>query len=176
MAKSLEFEISVYPDPVLRKPAEAIEAFDGELADTIAAMFVRMRESQGVGLAAPQVGLKQRLLVLNPSGEAEDDLVLVNPEILKLSGPRTTMDEGCLSFPGIFGQVTRPDRVRVRAQTPAGETFEQDYEGFVSRIIQHEMDHLEGVLLIDRMSPADKVRNKAAFEALVETYRAEQGA
>ena len=79
MAKSLEFEISVYPDPVLRKPAEAIEAFDGELADTIAAMFVRMRESQGVGLAAPQVGLKQRLLVLNPSGEAEDDLVLVNP-------------------------------------------------------------------------------------------------
>jgi peptide deformylase len=177
MAKSLEFEISVYPDPVLRKPAETIEAFDEDLRDTIAAMFVRMRESQGVGLAAPQVGLKQRILVLNPTGEPGDDLALVNPEILKLSGPRTTMDEGCLSFPGIYGQVTRPERARVRAQTPEGETFEEDYDGFVARIIQHEMDHLEGVLLIDRMSPADKVRNKAAFEELVERYKAaRQGA
>jgi len=172
MAKSLEFEISVYPDPVLRKPAEAITAFDQDLADTIAAMFERMRESQGVGLAAPQVGLKRRILVLNPTGKPEDDLALINPEILKLSGPRTTMDEGCLSFPGIYGQVTRPDRARVRAQTPDGESFEADYEGFVSRIIQHELDHLEGVLLIDRMSPADKVRNKAAFEELVEDYKA----
>ncbi len=175
MAKSLEFEISVYPDPVLRKPAEAIESFDQELRDTVGAMYERMRESEGVGLAAPQVGLKRRILVLNPSGKAEDDLTLVNPEILKLSGPRATMDEGCLSFPGIFGQVTRPERARVRAQTLDGETFEKEYDGFVSRIIQHEMDHLEGVLLIDRMSPADKVRNKAAFEDLVEDYKAARG-
>ncbi len=171
MAKSLEFEISIYPAPVLRKPASEVESFDDDLQETIDAMFIRMRESQGVGLAAPQVGLKQRILVLNHSGAAEDDLVLVNPTILKLSGPREVSEEGCLSFPGIYGEVSRPDRVRIKAQTPKGEPFEQDYEGFVSRIIQHEMDHLEGVLLIDRMSPADKLRNRLAFEDLVEDYK-----
>lgn len=171
MAKSLEFEISIYPDPVLRKPAEPIESFDQDLQDTIDAMFVRMRESQGVGLAAPQVGLKQRLLVLNHSGEDQDDLVLVNPEIQKSWGNKTIAEEGCLSFPGIYGQVSRPECVRVKAQTATGEAIEEEYDGFVARIIQHEMDHLEGVLLIDRMTPADKLRNKLAFEDLVEDYK-----
>ncbi|MFT7486859.1 MAG: peptide deformylase [Candidatus Paceibacteria bacterium] len=174
MAKSLEFVITVYPDPVLRKPAETVEAFDEDLQETVAAMFSRMRTSEGVGLAAPQVGLKRRILVLNHTGEESDDLAMINPEILKLSGPRQPMEEGCLSFPQIYGEVNRPDRVRVRAQTPTGEIFEETYEGFISRVIQHEMDHLEGVLLIDRMSPADKLRNKLAFEDLVEDYKANQ--
>ena len=172
MAKSLEFVISVYPDPVLRKPAETVETFDEDLQETIEAMFERMRESEGVGLAAPQVGLKLRILVLNHTGDEGDDMAIINPEILKLSGPREGYEEGCLSFPGIYGEVSRPDRVRIRAQTPGGETFEESYEGFISRVIQHEMDHLEGVLLIDRMSPADKLRNKVAFEDLVEEYKA----
>jgi len=171
MGKTLEFEISIYPAPVLRKPAEPVENFDQDLEDTVAAMFTRMRESHGVGLAAPQVGLKQQILVLNPTGEPGDDLALVNPRILKLWGERSLSEEGCLSFPGIYGEVSRPDKVRVEARTPQGEPLEEVYEGFVSRIIQHEMDHLEGVLLIDRMSPADKLRNKAAFDELVETYK-----
>lgn len=172
MAKSLEFVISVFPDPVLRKPAESVETFDEDLQETIDAMFGCMRESEGVGLAAPQVGLKLRILVLNHTGDEGDDMAIINPEILKLYGPREGFEEGCLSFPGIYGEVTRPDRVRIRAQTPSGETFEETYEGFLSRVIQHEMDHLEGVLLIDRMSPADKLRNKVAFEDLVEEYKA----
>lgn len=172
MSKSLEFEVSIYPAPVLRKPADPVEAFDQELSDTISAMFTRMRESHGVGLAAPQVGLKRRILVLNHTGEEGDDLALVNPEILKTWGAKTVMEEGCLSFPSIYGEVTRPDCARVKAFTAEGEEFVEEYEGFIARVIQHEMDHLEGVLLIDRMSPADKLRNKVAFENLVEDYKA----
>jgi peptide deformylase len=171
MTEPLEYEITLYPAPVLRTPAEPIEAFDEELEAIVAGMFARMRESRGVGLAAPQVGMRKRILVLNHTGEDGDDLVLVNSEILGLSGPRTTYEEGCLSFPGIYGQVLRPDRCRVRAQTLTGETFEAEYEGFQSRVIQHEQDHLEGVLLIDRMSPADKLRNKIAFDNLVYDYK-----
>ena len=174
MSKSLEFEVTLYPDPVLRKPAAPVEAFDDDLKDTIQAMFVRMRESKGVGLAAPQVGLKIRILVVNHTGEDGDDLALVNPEIQKLWGPRDVMEEGCLSFPGIYGEVTRPEKVKLTAQTPEGEAFEEVYDGFLSRVIQHEMDHLEGVLLVDRMSPADKLKNKVAFENMVHDYKAAQ--
>ena len=173
MSKSLEFQISIYPAPVLRKRAEPVETFDEELKETIEAMFERMRESRGVGLAAPQVGLKRRILVLNHTGEAGDDLALVNPEIQKAWGPRTVEEEGCLSFPGIYGEVTRPSCVRVKAQTPTGEALLEEYEGFVARVIQHEMDHLEGVLLVDRMSPADKLRNKVAFDELIEDYKSQ---
>jgi peptide deformylase len=95
----------------------------------------------------------------------------VNPEILERSGAPTTFEEGCLSFPNIYAEVVRPDRCRVKAQDLAGEPVELELEGFPSRIVQHEYDHLEGVLLVDRMSPGDKVRNKAALEDLVEDYR-----
>lgn len=174
MSKSLEFEITLYPAPVLRKPAAAVEAFDEELQETVDAMYVRMRESEGVGLAAPQVGIKRQILVLNHTGEEGDDLTLINPEILKLSGPREVMEEGCLSFPSIYGQVSRPDRLKLKAQKVDGESFEATYEGFISRVIQHEMDHLEGVLLVDRMSPADKLKNKIAIENLVYDYKQAQ--
>lgn len=97
--------------------------------------------------------------------------MLVNSEILGTSGPRTSYEEGCLSFPSIYGSVMRPDRCRVRAQTRTGEVFEAEYEGFQSRVIQHEQDHLEGVLLIDRMSPADKLKNKIAFDNLIYDYK-----
>ncbi|MCB9914726.1 MAG: peptide deformylase [Planctomycetes bacterium] len=171
MTEPLEYQITLYPDPLLRKPSEPVTAFDDELAAVVAAMFERMRASKGVGLAAPQVGLKRRILVLNHTGEEGDDLALVNSEILELAGPRTTYEEGCLSFPGIYGEVLRPDRCKVRYQTLAGETVEREFEGFQSRVIQHEQDHLEGVLLIDRMSPADKLRNKIAFDNLVYDYK-----
>jgi peptide deformylase len=174
MSKPLEFEITLYPAPVLRKPATTVEDFGGELQDTVEAMYVRMRESEGVGLAAPQVGIKRRILVLNHTGEEGDDLTLINPEILKLSGSREVMEEGCLSFPGIFGEVTRPDRLKLKAQKVDGEVFEATYEGFISRVIQHEMDHLEGVLLVDRMSPADKLKNKIAIGNLVYDYKQAQ--
>lgn len=172
MAQKLSFDLTLYPEPVLRKRAEPVEAFDEELRDIVAAMFECMNRSKGVGLAAPQVGLKKRILVLNPTGKPEDELALVNVEILDRSGPSTLFEEGCLSFPSIYAEIERPEVCRIRAFDPSGEPIEREYDGFVSRILQHEYDHLEGVLLVDRMSPADKIRNKAALDALVETYKA----
>jgi len=171
MTEDLEFDLTYYPNPVLRKPAEPVEKFDSELSSIVQAMFRRMYASKGVGLAAPQVGLKKRILVLNHTGEPGDELTLVNVQILDRAGSKTLFEEGCLSFPGIFAEVERPDRCTVRAWDVEGVEFEREFEGFQSRVVQHEYDHLEGILLVDRMSSADKVRHKAALEELVETYR-----
>ncbi len=171
MAIELHFDLTIYPDPVLRRPAQPVAAFDEELRAIVAAMFERMYASKGVGLAAPQVGLKKRLLVLNPTGQTQDELVLVNPRIAELSGPPSLFEEGCLSFPGIYAEVERPEICRVQAFRVDGTPFEETYSGFTSRILQHENDHLEGVLLVDRMSPADRLRNKAALEELVTKYK-----
>lgn len=167
----LEFEVTLFPNPVLRKVALPVEAFDESLKDTVEAMFRRMRTSSGVGLAAPQVGLRRRILVLNPTGEPEDDLALINVSITDRFGPESAFEEGCLSFPEIYGEVTRPESCRITAQDVDGQPLELEFDGFTSRIVQHEYDHLEGVLLVDRMSPADKARNRAALEELVEDYR-----
>lgn len=174
MSAPLEFRLTLYPDPVLRKVAAPVPAFDDGLRATVAAMFELMYRSRGVGLAAPQVGLNQRILVLNPSGErdkTDEELALVNVTILDRSGTPASYEEGCLSFPEIYAEVRRPERCRVKAFTPEGVLIEREFEGFTSRVIQHEYDHLEGVLLVDRMSLADKQRHKAALEELVERYR-----
>jgi len=173
MTNELRFDLTLYPSPVLRRPAPPVERFDEELAATVRAMFDRMYASQGVGLAAPQVGLRRRILVLNATGEPSDELVLINPTIAALTGPPTVFEEGCLSFPGIYAEVERPERVTVRAFDVEGRPTEGTYDGFQSRIVQHEHDHLEGVLLVDRMSPADKLRHKAALEELVARFKRE---
>ena len=174
MPNELSLQVVHYPEPVLRKRAEDVE-IDDAVRETVAAMFRTMYEDQGVGLAAPQVGLKQRILVVNPTGDSskpEEELALINPTIVDRSGPPTHMEEGCLSFPGIYADVERPDRCTVKAFTPDGEAVEREFEGFLSRVIQHEYDHLEGVLLVDRMSPADKVKNKALLTDLVDEFKA----
>ena len=177
MSADLEFDLTLYPEPILRRRAEEIGAFDAELDGIAAAMLRRMYASKGVGLAAPQVGLRKRLLVLNANGDpyrSEEALVLVNPILLEKRGPDTIFEEGCLSFPGIFVEIARPAECTVRAQTVDGTSFERTFAGFTSRIIQHEHDHLEGILLVDRMSSADKLRHKAALEALVARYKKHQ--
>ena len=171
MAPELHYDLTLYPDPLLRRPALPISSFDEELRAIVAGMFERMYASKGVGLAGPQVGLKRRLLVLNPSGETKDELVLVNPRLTERFGPPTLFEEGCLSFPGIYAEVERPESCRVQAFRVDGTPFEETYSGFTSRIIQHEYDHLEGVLLVDRMSAADRLRNKAALEELVQRFK-----
>ncbi len=170
----LEYDLTIFPDPVLRVRAADVTAFDDALATTVRAMFARMYLSHGVGLAAPQVGLKIRLFVLNDTGEpgSGEELAFVNPTILSRGGAPTLFEEGCLSFPQIYAEVERPDGCRVRWQDLSGTVHERDFDGFVSRIIQHEYDHLEGVLLVDRMSPADKLRHRTALEELIEDYKA----
>jgi len=171
MTQPLEYEVVLYPDPILRKVSEPVASFDSSLREMVAAMFARMHKSKGVGLAAPQVGLRRRVLVLNPTGEDADALALINPTITARAGERVLFDEGCLSFPGIYAEISRPDRCIVQAYDLDGVPFEKEYDGFVSRIIQHEHDHLEGVLLVDRMSPAERQKHKPALESLVDRYQ-----
>jgi peptide deformylase len=171
MAEKLSFDLTLYPSPLLRRPCPPVEAFDEDLKAVVAAMFECMAEAKGVGLAAPQVGLRMRLMILNPTGNAEDALALVNPAIVGRAGPPALFEEGCLSFPGIYAEVERPELCTVEFQDTDGQRRRLEASGFQSRILQHEHDHLEGVLLVDRMSPADKHRHRAALEELVARYK-----
>jgi peptide deformylase len=146
-------KIVKYPDPVLARPGEPITEFDAELRKLIADMFETMYDGQGIGLAAPQVAVSKRLLVIDLSvGKIPDDrLVLINPEIIESEG-RLYEEEGCLSFPDIREKVVRHARVRIRAQDERGKWFEMDGEEVLSRCFQHEIDHVDGMLFIFRMS------------------------
>ena len=142
-------EIRVIGDPVLREKAHAVTDFDRGLRKLAKRMIRVMHDAPGVGLAAPQVGVLQRLLVYDVD---EDPRVLVNPELDELAEEIKEADEGCLSVPGLTMPVERPVSVRVRAQDEYGEPVEFRAEGFEARVIQHEFDHLEGVLIVDRTS------------------------
>lgn len=174
MSEPKTFQVVFYPDPILRKESKDVTAFDEDLRATVDGMFDRMFEDKGVGLAAPQVGLSLRILVLNDEGDREKpdrNLTLINPTIKSFSGEKVRFEEGCLSLPDIHCDVTRPDRCVIHAFDVDGNEFELEYEGFISRIIQHEHDHLQGVLLVDRMTPSDKMRNRAAVEELKDRFR-----
>ena len=174
MTEPKNFDVVLFPDPVLRKETEEITAFDDELKGVVEGMFERMFESQGVGLAAPQVGLSMRLFVLNDEGDRdkpERNLALINPTIKSFGGKKTCHEEGCLSLPGVHADITRPERCVVHHFDVDGNEVEKEYDGFVARIIQHEYDHLQGVLLVDRMTPSDKLRNRAAVDELKAAYR-----
>jgi len=144
--------IRTYPDPVLRVECAPVEAFDGELVELVENMVATMYDAPGVGLAAPQVGVERRLAVVDVTvGEQEGHLlVLVNPEIVSGNGSETDV-EGCLSIPGLTEKVERPDQIQVRAQNIEGKPFEFEAEGFLARAICHEVDHLDGVLFVDRL-------------------------
>ncbi len=143
-----------YPDPVLSKPGEPVTEFDDELRKLVADMFETTYASQGIGLAAPQVGISKRLTVIDLSmgKNPKDKLVLANPEIIDREG-RQYAEEGCLSFPDIREKVVRAANVSVRAQDEFGKWFEVDGDYLLSRCLQHEIDHVDGVLFIFRMSP-----------------------
>jgi peptide deformylase len=171
-------EVVLYPDPTLRRETRTVEAFDSALRATVDAMLARMFASRGVGLAAPQVGLSQRLFVFNPEGDPERpelSRAVVNPLITARGGRRVRAEEGCLSLPQIYAEIERPERCTMRYQDVTGETHVEDFEGFEARIVQHEFDHLEGVLIVDRMTPADKARHRAALDELRADFRSERG-
>jgi len=143
-----------YPEPVLEQPGEPVTEFNDELRKLVADMFETMYASQGIGLAAPQVGVSKRLTVvdLSQGKDPAQKLVLVNPEVILTEG-RQYEEEGCLSFPEIREKVVRAAKVRIRAQDEEGKWFEMDGEELLARAFQHEIDHLDGVLFIFRMSP-----------------------
>lgn len=148
------------PDPVLRQISRPVEAFDDELKSLVSDMFETMYAAPGIGLAAVQVGVPVRLLVidLQEPGEEEggeparDPRVFINPEILWHSDQDVPYTEGCLSVPEQYAEVMRPDRIRARWRDVEGKTYEEEIEGLLSVCLQHEMDHLNGVLFIDHLS------------------------
>ncbi len=146
-------KIVKYPEPVLQQPGEPVTEFAAELRKFVADMFETMYASQGIGLAAQQVGVTKRITVIDLSmgKDPAQKLVLVNPEIIFREGKQYE-EEGCLSFPEIREKIQRAAKVRIRAQDENGKWFEMDGEELLSRAFQHEIDHLDGVVFIFRMS------------------------
>ncbi len=149
-------EIRIYPDPVLRKVAKPVTLFDGELERLVSDMAHTMYTSPGVGLAAPQVGLSERFFIIDITSPRRESLhVFVNPRIVHREGA-ITWEEGCLSFPDVRTDVDRSRFVKVEAQDVKGRAFALEAEGLMAVAIQHELDHLDGRLLIDNMSIIDR--------------------
>jgi peptide deformylase len=145
-------EILEFPDPRLRTVAKPVETFDGALETLVASMLETMYRAQGIGLAATQVNHHQRLLVMDISEERNAPKVFINPEIRESSGSQV-YEEGCLSVPGIYANVERAEWVRVEARLPDGSTFEEELDGLDAVCLQHEIDHLDGKLFVDYLSP-----------------------
>lgn len=165
-----ELRIIHYPDPRLRTPCAPVTAFDDELAALAARMHALMREARGVGLAAPQVGVNLRLFVMNVTQEPQDALTFVNPQLVDLEGGREA-SEGCLSIPDVHVTVRRATRCRMEAQDVAGRPIRLAGEDLTCRVWQHETDHLNGVLILDRMGPGDRLATRRQLRELEEAYR-----
>ena len=151
-AKKLH-EVLKYPHPVLAQKGEPVTEFTPELAQLVDEMFDSMYAAEGIGLAAPQIGISKQITVIDVSFKErpEDKLVLINPEILHREGAQVE-DEGCLSLPDIREKVRRSALVKVRAQNAKGEFFEVEGDDLLARALEHEIDHLHGILFIDRLS------------------------
>jgi peptide deformylase len=146
-------DIVKYPDPILQRPTEKITEFNEELRTLAEDMFESMYRAQGIGLAAPQIGLSKRITVIDLSNKEnpDDKIVLVNPEIVHKEG-RQIGEEGCLSLPDVREKVSRAAKVKVRAQNLQGEWFELEGTELLARAFQHEIDHLDGILFLWRLS------------------------
>jgi peptide deformylase len=160
-------DIRVLGDPVLRKPTKAVSEITDELRTLIANMFETMYAAEGIGLAAPQVGRTERITVVDVDGQK---YALINPQILETSGPIDKAEEGCLSIPDIYGDIERPSQVTVRALDENGKEFELTADELLGRCIQHEVDHLEGRLFIDYLSPLKRKSALTKWEKAKDDY------
>ncbi|ALF89487.1 MULTISPECIES: peptide deformylase [Ralstonia solanacearum species complex] len=149
-----------YPDPRLHKVAKPVAAVDDRIRKLVADMAETMYDAPGIGLAATQVDVHERVITIDVSESRDELRVFINPEIVWASQERKVWDEGCLSVPDIYDKVERPDRVRVRALNEKGESFELDADGLLAVCIQHEMDHLMGKVFVEYLSPLKQNRIK----------------
>ncbi len=156
-------EILHYPDSRLRQIARSVTLFDDALRRLVSNMFETMYTAPGVGLAAPQVNVSKRVVVIDISRDGNQPLVFINPELLELRGTEV-MEEGCLSVPDTYEPVERADWVRVRAHDADGQAFELECTGLLAVCVQHEIDHLDGKLFVDRLSLLKRSRIKRKFE------------
>ena len=153
-----KLDILRYPDPRLHTVAKPVAAVDERIQTLVDDMIETMYEAEGVGLAATQVDVHERVIVIDTSEGRNDPLVLINPELIETSDERVLTDEGCLSVPEIFDKVSRHARVRVRALGREGQVQEFDAEGLLGVCVQHEMDHLLGKVFVEYLSPLKRAR------------------
>lgn len=158
-----KLEILTFPDERLRRRAEPVEQVDNSIRQLVDDMLETMYDAPGIGLAAIQVNVPRRVIVIDTSDEKDQPLCLINPQILERSGEEQ-MDEGCLSVPGFFEPVTRAERVKVRALGRDGEPFELETDGLLAVCIQHEIDHLDGKLFVDYISSLKRQRIRKRLE------------
>jgi len=168
--------IITYPHPTLRRVSKPLKRVDSDLRKKIREMFELMYAAKGIGLAANQVDLPLRFFIVNLEAkpDAGEELVFINPVISLPRGGTEEMEEGCLSLPGLYGQVVRPKQVRINAYSLEGKEIQTDATGLFARCVQHELDHLDGVLFPDRMSPtakADIAEGLAEFESEFRSLR-----
>lgn len=164
--------IVLYPDPVLRQKAKPLKEIDKEVCKKIEEMMELMHHAQGVGLAAPQVGWSVRLFLIDVGGTSHGEKVFINPVIVEEAG-ELNKEEGCLSFPGIMSRIIRAQRIKAHAYNLKGQKIEIEAEGLAARAWQHELDHLNGELFIDRMGPSNRL---AISQQLKEFERLYKGA
>ncbi|MGP1272492.1 MAG: peptide deformylase [Phycisphaerales bacterium] len=174
-----EWTLRTLPDEALRQKCQPVETIDEALRSLTTRMIEVMREEEGIGLAAPQVGVGLRVFVCDVPGEPGDTdeepgpaaatdgvLVCINPEITDPSDERTPFEEGCLSIPHLRGDVIRPERVRLTATGLDGERFTLPTAGLLARCVQHEADHLDGVLIIDKLTQMARLKNRRRLREL----------
>ena len=159
-----ELKILHLPNKLLRERAQPVGEFDSELEDLVQALFATMHKHEGIGLAAPQVGILKQVAVIDIEGEAATPLVLVNPSVTVLDSNRVAYEEGCLSIPELRATIERPKRIRLSAQSASGASYELEAEGLLGICIQHECDHLQGKLYIDYLPLPQRA-------ALLQRYR-----
>ena len=171
----MQISIIHYPHPTLRIRSKPIRRVDAKLKALADRMLELMYEHEGVGLAANQVNVPLRMFVANPTGKKGEgeEFVMINPE-LQLPKGNDTQQEGCLSLPGVHGQVKRPKSIRVSAFDLQGNSIEQTFDGFLSRIIQHENDHLDGMMFFDRISDESRRDLDEPIEELETVFRSKQ--
>ena len=161
-------DIAKYGHPVLNKKCKSVSQFS-DIQLVIENMFDSMYEAEGIGLAANQIGLNMNLFIIDVThtDETDDTHVFINSEILAYNGEKTFFQEGCLSLPGIALDVQRPEKVVLKYQTMDQKWHEDEFEGLLSRAIQHEMDHLNGVFIVDRVSKVEKIKYKNELKKLL---------
>ncbi|MEX1668023.1 peptide deformylase [Zhongshania guokunii] len=159
-------EILEFPDPRLRTIAKPVKSVDDRVRTLIDDMFETMYEAPGIGLAASQVNVHERIVVIDTSDDRSEPLVFINPEITVLDQDTFQYDEGCLSVPGFYETVERPQHIRVKALDRNGDAFEMEPEGLLAVCIQHENDHLLGKLFVDYISPLKRNRIRSKMEKL----------
>lgn len=171
-------DIRIYGDPVLRLKAEPVEDFNDELKTTVEQMFETMFDADGIGLAAPQVGISRNFLVIGvplDEGEEPERFFFANPEIVE-TRDESSFEEGCLSVPDIRADVVRPEWIKLKYQDLEGQEKILETDGLLARVLQHEIDHLNGILFVDRLTPARKILLKNDLQILVEKSKTRQDA